>query len=232
MGRLVVSIAGHERVLFVKRYNSFSVRFKLLSPLFQSGALRSLKGAAILGRAGIASARPVAALEKRKYGVLVHSFFISDEIAGGKTADTYWMKSLRDRMGPDGFRCRRRFIERLAGLFRSLHAERIYHNDLKDANILVVGRDGHADCALFLLDLEGVRRCHWLSERRRLKNLVQLYRTLGPYLSRSQQLSFLKSYFGAAFRDRKRKRAWIMGVVRRARHVDRSKGQDLLRIAF
>ncbi|MGE5218531.1 MAG: lipopolysaccharide kinase InaA family protein [Chloroflexota bacterium] len=231
VARLGLSIAGRERILYVKRYNSFSLRFKVLSPLFRSGALRSLRGAGILARGGIASARPVAALEKRKYAVLLHSFFISDEIAGGKTADAYWMEHLRSRSGPEGFRCRRRFIERLAGLFQSLHAARIYHNDLKDANILAVGRNGHTDCALFLLDLEGVRQCHRIGERRRVKNLVQLYRTLGGYLSRPQQLFFLKAYLEASFLDRGCKRRWIGRVLRRARRIDRVKGQQDARAA-
>lgn len=226
VARLALSIAGHERVLYVKRYNSFSLRFKLLSPFFQSGALRSLKGTGILGRARIASARPVAALEKRRFGILHSSFFITDEIVGGKTADAYWMENLRGTTRPDGFRCRRRFIERLAELFHSLHEERVYHNDLKDANILAVGHDGHADCALFLLDLEGVRRCYRLGERRRVKNLVQLYRTLGKYLSRSQQLVFLKTYLGTSFLEPGRKRKWVVRVLRRARRVDRTKWQN------
>ncbi len=222
---LKLSIAGRERFLYVKRYNSFSLRFKFLSPFFQSGALRALKGAAILQRARIAAARPVAGVEKRKYGILLNSFFISDEIAGGKTADTYWVENLQGRAGPDGFRCRRQFIQRLAELFRLLHTERIYHDDLKDANILAVSQGSDADCVLYLLDLEGVRRSNHLTKRRRVKNLVQLYRTLGKYLSRPQQLSFLEGYLGASFLDRGRKRAWIIGVLRHARQVDRTKAQ-------
>lgn len=223
---LTTTIAGNRRTLYVKQYNSFSLRFKLLSPFFRSGALRALEGAAILQRARIGSARPVAGVEIRRCGILFNSFFISEEIAGGQTVDAYWIKNLKGRADPDGFRSRRQFIQQLAELFRSLHAERIYHNDLKDANILAVRLDSGVGCTLSLLDLEGVRHCHRLSERRRLKNMVQLYRTLGKYLSRSHQLFFLKSYLGTSFLDPRRKREWIVGVLHRARLIDRAKSQS------
>lgn len=223
VGRIRLPVNGRDLVLYLKRYNSFSLGFKLLSAFFQSGALRALQGAAILQRARIATARPMAGVEKRKTGVLLKSFFLSEEIAGGKTVDAYWIEDLQGKTGADGFRRRRRFIERLADIFYSLHAEGIYHNDLKDANILAVGSPEDGDCLLFLLDLEGVRTCEHLSERRRIKNLVQLYRTLGIYLSLSQKLFFLKKYLRASFQDRRCKRQWLIGILHRARQVDRAK---------
>jgi hypothetical protein len=75
----------------------------------------------------------------------------------------------------------------------------------------------------FLLDLEGVVRCLWLSERRKLKNLIQLNRTLGRHLSRSEKIYFLKSYLGRAFFDRQRKRRLISKVLRRSRRLDAQK---------
>ena len=224
VARLRLKFAGEERALYVKRYNSFSLRFRLLSPFLQSGAFRSLRGAEILRRAGIATVKPVAAVEKRKYGILLNSFFISDEIVGAKTADAYWRENLQSRKGSAGIRLRRQFIRLLGDLFRSLHTEGIYHDDLKDANILAVGREDDAGCELLLLDMEGVRRCDPLSSKRRIKNLVQLYRTLGQYFSKTQCLLFLKAYLGSAFHDCKRER--VVSVVRRARYVDRLKGQS------
>jgi tRNA A-37 threonylcarbamoyl transferase component Bud32 len=232
VARLRLNIDNRERALYIKRYNSFSRRFKLLSPFLESGALRSLRGAEILRKAHIASARPVAAIEKRKYGILLNSFFISDEIIGGKTADAYWRENLQNLAVAENIRRRRKFIQRLGELFRSLHSERIYHSDLKDANILAVNQDSDAGCGLFLLDLEGVRRCRRLTKRRRLKNLVQLYRTLGTHLSKPQQLSFLRNYLDVSFLDRKQKRAWIAAVLQWARAVDRAKARAALKGAM
>ena len=47
---------------------------------------------------------------------------------------------------------------------------------------------------MVLLDLEGVRQYRALSESRRIKNLVQLNRTLGRYLRNVQKLWVLQAY--------------------------------------
>ncbi len=223
VGRLAVQVAGARRALYVKRYNAFSLRYKIGSPFALSGARRALRGAAILGAAKIATATPVAAVEHRSAGILQKSFFISEEIAGGATADRYWRETLRPIPGRAGFRRRRGFLGALAGLFRALHEQNIYHDDLKDANILAVG--GAAVESFFLLDLEGVRRCARLSARRRIKNLVQLERTFGRGLGRSERLAFLKCYLGASFAERRFRRRTIAAVLAAAGRVDRAKAR-------
>jgi tRNA A-37 threonylcarbamoyl transferase component Bud32 len=220
VGRLALTIAGEQRSVYIKRYNAFSLRYRLLSAFSQSGALRSLRGAAVLAEIGVPTARPLAAIEMRVCGTLRASFFVSEEIAGGKTANAYWMATLRDFADCEGFKRRRAFLRQLAAMFRLLHAGGVYHNDLKEANIMVVEGGNDVSVKFFLLDLEGVRRYSSLSERRRVKNLIQIYRTLGTHLSRSQRSYFLKSYLGDSFGDRKLKRDLIEVVLRRARRVD------------
>jgi hypothetical protein len=225
VARLTLNIAGIQRSIYIKRFNAFSLRFRLLSPFYRSGALRSLRGAEILRHGRIGTVEAIAAVERRSFGMLDDSFIISEEIPAGKTADTYWRETLQQNHQSGAFRKRRAFLRRLGSLFGVLHACRIYHNDLKDANILVgdYHEDGSVEC--FLLDLEGVRQCVRLSKRRRIKNLVQLYRTLGRYLSRSQRLFFLKCYLGPAFSDSKLKRRLAQNVLRSAKAVDRSKNR-------
>ena len=225
IGRLTLTVAGEQRSLYVKRYNSFSLRSRLLSPFLKSGALRSLRGADVLHAGRIATAKPVAAVERRFCGMLRNSFFISEEIPGGKTVDASWLESLREGKDRGAFKRRRALLRRLAVLFHSLHTQQIYHDDLKDANILVVSNGGEESVECFLLDLQGVRQCARLSERRRMKNLVQLYRTLGRHISRSRQAFFLKCYLGRSFADSKRKRSLIDGVLKRAKSVDRIKAR-------
>ena len=131
VARLTAEIAGEHRSLYLKRYNAFSLRYKLVSPFVQSGAFRSLQGAAILREAAIPTAVAVAAVENRTRGALSKSFFISEEIAGGKTADAYWRDELLDVKGRNGIALRRRFLAALGALCRSHHAQQIYHKDRK-----------------------------------------------------------------------------------------------------
>lgn len=220
VGRLTVPISGKRRSLYVKRFNSFSIRHKLVSAFMQSGAVRSLRGAALLREAHIPTIVPVAAVENRRRGALSKSFFLSEEIAGAKTVDAYWREELAILTGGQAFTLRRQFLARLAALFHSMHDRGIYHNDLKDANILVIGRQAGKTPQLCLLDLEGVRHYARLSAGRKIKNLVQINRTLGRYLRQAEKLFFLKCYLGALFTDVSARRGLIRKVMKESRRVD------------
>jgi serine/threonine protein kinase len=215
VGRIPIEVSGQRRFLYVKRYNAFSARAKFMSMFKHSGAVRSIQGAAILQRTGISTATPVAAVESRQCGMVMKSFYVSEEIMGGITADRYWHSIVNDskRVG-----WRRRFLERLASIFETLHRRGVYHNDLKDANILVVPDE--EKMSFYLLDLEGVRLYPNLNHRRRIKNLVQLNRTLGRFIRRADKLYFLKVYLGPVFRNRLEKRRWVTEVVEQSRRRD------------
>jgi hypothetical protein len=213
VGRVVVELAGRLREVYVKRYNPFSWRHRVGSLFVTSAAIRSFRGAKILTDAGFSTGEPVAAVECRRWGLLGKSFYLSQGISQGRTVDAYWRERLAPLEGLSGFRERRDFLRRLAELVRSLHDAGIYHNDLKDANIVISG-----DCALGgelfrLLDLEGVRRCRRLSERRKIKNLVQLHRTMGRVLSRSERLYGLRCYLGDRFLERRTRKRWMRKIL-------------------
>jgi lipopolysaccharide kinase (Kdo/WaaP) family protein len=220
IGSISVNVAGQIRSIYIKKYKAFSFRYSLFSLFFRSGTLRAVEGASVLAEAGIASAMPVAAVEERVFGCLQRSFFISEGIANAITTVAYWNEKLRRWQGQAGFTRRRLFLSALAALFNDLHGRRIYHNDLKDANIMAVSSGNDDTIRFSLLDLEGVRRCSRLSRRRKVKNLVQIYRTLGRHLSRSQQLFFLKRYLELAPRNRIARRDLINRVLSRAKRID------------
>ena len=223
VGRLIMQVSGVSRSIYVKKYNRFSLRYGVSGLIFGSGALRSLRGATLLAENAIPTVVPLAAVEERSFGILRQSFFVSEEIVGGRTARTVWLE-LNAGQGAAGIRRRRAFLRGLALLFQELHGRRIYHNDLKEANILAA-EGAPPEMRFFLLDLEGVRRCRWLSVRRRIKNLVQIYRTLGSHLSRAQQLSFLKTYLGPEFGQSRWKRRLIRVLRHRARRVTEQKAR-------
>lgn len=215
VARLPLVIGGRSLHVYVKRNPASSWLERLRFLIHGSDARRCWRGAKILQASGFATARPLAAVERRAWGMIDESFYISEEIAGGVTLDRYWGEI---RAAP--FSVRRAFLRRLAELFRALHARRIYHNDLKDANI-VVSRAGQGGEHFYLLDLEGVRRCVYLSRRRRAKNLAQLGRTLGACLGGGAKLSFLRHYLGEEFARRAVRRRWVHAILREAHRQDR-----------
>jgi serine/threonine protein kinase len=220
VGRLTLMIGDQKHSLYLKRFNAFSLRYQIVSLFASSRAFKSLRGATILREARIPTVTAVAAVEVRAWGMLTKSFFISEAIPEGKTTDAYWRRELRPLQGREGMERRRRFLRDLANLFRSLHAQHVYHDDLKDANILAAGNDSASSVSFFLLDFEGVRRYSRLSKRRQLKNLVQLNRTLGRHLRRPERLYFLKAYSESASSDRVLRRQLISKVLRQTRRVD------------
>lgn len=173
----------------------------------------------ILTRAGIPVGRPLAAVEARRWAMLAKSFFVTEEILCGKTADSYWREELKPLTGSHGFKRRRKFLAALAALFRQLHNRCIYHNDLKDANILVKGDSPDGE-SFYLLDLEGVRACCYLSRRRRLKNIVQLNRTLGRFLSKTEKLYLLRQYLNDRIDDGE-VRSWITSLLPMTERAER-----------
>ena len=232
VARIKIKIQGDMRTIYLKRYNAFSWRYRLGSLFQDSGALRSLRGAAILSESGILTARPLAAVDSRSWGMLNGSFFLSEEIQNGKTADAYWREELLTVKGKEGAERRKRFLQGMGELFRCLHKQDVYHNDLKDANILVRRDSRTGSEQFFLLDLEGIRRYRRLNRRRRSKNLVQLNRTLGKYVRRTDKLRFLESYFGPSFSDRADKREWVAGVLRQSSRLDRLRNIEISPMAM
>jgi serine/threonine protein kinase len=221
VGRVPLTVAGQPRYVYLKRFNAFSWRYRLGSLFLKSGAVRALHGAYVLMDAGIPAARAIAAVEFRHCGMLTKSFFLTDEITGGKNTRDYWRKDLRAIPGKGAIRRRRKFLQRLALLFRKLHDCNIYHSDLKDSNIFVVPSDELQTESLFLLDLEGIRRCRRLSWRRRVKNLVQLNRPLGKFMRRMDKCVFLNFYLSDVITDRRQKRRWIAAALKRSGRKDR-----------
>ena len=232
VARIKVKIQGNAKTVYLKRYNTFSWRYRFGSIFQFSGAVRSLHGAAILSQSGIATARPLAAVDSRSWGMLDGSFFLSEEIENGKTADAYWREELVTIKGKEGMQRRNRFLRRMGELFRRLHDQDVYHNDLKDANILVC-RDSSGGAEYFyLLDLEGIRRYRKLNRRRQVKNLVQLNRTLGKYLRATDKLRFLESYMGSSFSNRIDKRDWVASVLTQSNRLDRLQNIKVSSIAM
>src|SRR5438034_1308560 len=206
--------------LWVKRYAVYAWRVVLASLWRTSPAFGAWAGARALAAHGFATPEPIAAIEFRRAGLLRRSFFVTREVAGAVTADVRWRSILAD---PDARRrraARRALACALGDLFRRLHAAGLYHNDLKDVNVLT---DGPAAAPrLVLLDLERVRALGRVGRRRRVKNVVQLARTLGRQASATDRVRFLAAYLGGTS-TRAERRAWTAAVARRARRKDRGR---------
>jgi hypothetical protein len=194
--------------VYVKRYARHALRTALEALVVGSPARRAARAAERLAALGFATPRVCAAVEGLAAGFVSRSFFLTFDVEGAVTADRRW-EALR-RAGAAGRDGRRVLARALGALYARLHAAGVYHNDLKDVNVLVGGAPAAPD--LTLLDLERVAiGTRPVAERRRVKNLAQLDRTLGRAASRSDRLRALLAYLGPGA-DRPTRRRWVAAV--------------------
>jgi len=195
------------------------------SLLHGSPAVRSWRGAQLLQAAGIAVPRPLAVAEQRAAGLVCESFYVSEALLSHTPLNVYW----KTQQQPRPRQQRRTFLRALAEFVRTLHAAGLYVGDLKDENVLVEEYEAQ-QWRFVLVDLDRVTPKGALNQSRRLKNLVQLERTLGRNASANDRLFFLHQYLGTPLPPRAQRHALLEQILdlrdrknreyarRRARH--------------
>jgi len=181
-----------------------------------SPARRAWRGARLLQAYGFPVSRPLAAFERRVAGTVRESWYCSEALLTQVPLDVYWRKQ-----HPHWTRQQRRaFLQALAGFLRRFHAAGLYAGDLRDANLLVE-EEGNESWQFYLVDLDRVLHSERLSQRRRLKNLVQLERTLGRRARASERLFFLHQYLGHPLPSRAQRHALMRQLLRLRQRKDR-----------
>lgn len=176
------STVGKADGLVLKRFN-FRKLENLVKDLFRpSRARRAFRAAYHLELLGIPTARPIAAADRRVWGILARSYFLMEEVT--EAADLG--KLLRGGWAPQ-----METVKQAAQLIAKLHNEGFSHRDLKESNLVLA-----AAGKLFILDLDGLRFLREISGRRAVLDLARLARGVEkfPAVTASHRLAFLKAY--------------------------------------
>lgn len=185
-------VTAGEQSVFIKRFETKSWADGIIERIRGSRAARSLRGAALLAQAGFACPAPLAALDVRSTGAVRESYLLSEALEQAQT-----LSAFVDRR-PGGtrrdFRWRRKVSRSVASEVRRLHEARLYSSDLQETNLMLEPRGNGV--RIYFVDLDGFRRLARVSWRHRVRNLVQLDRSVGRFLSRSERLRFLYDYLG------------------------------------
>lgn len=208
---------GLTRDVVIKRFYYSSFWCRLGSYFFSSRATRSLKGALVLESAGVDTAAPLAAFEYQDWKNLGTSYCINEEVKNSQSLPAFWKDisaiSSKERV----FQERRGVLREVAFHFYRLHSREIYHQDLKGGNILIRKSDtGKWQC--FFIDVDGVWKSRRLSQSKKVKNLAQLYRTLGKLLNITNKVFFLKCYaelFSLSRQERKKLAQRVLSLSRK-----------------
>ena len=163
---------------------------------------------------GIATALPVAMLEKRVAGLRLAAVIVTVSLLPGKTLEHFMRK---DAAGLT-LGAYRRLTGKLAELIGRLHGRDFFHRDLKGVNIFV-HLDGTQEVSLYLIDLDG---CYHDGRgyRKKVKSVGRLATSSldWPTAGASDRLRFLKIYLRCCGQDQNDWKKWwrsINGEVRR-----------------
>jgi hypothetical protein len=183
--RVTVAVAatGDGRVV-LKRFREHTLARLLETLALGSSAHRVWRAAGLLRAGGFAVPEPLAALERRAFGIPVRSCAVARWVEG-PPLDEVW----RARRGA----ARAALTLAFADYLRRLHAAGLYPQDLRAANVLVTAEHPPT---FVLVDLDRVRHYARLSWRRRRKNVVQVHRSVGRGAPRREGLRFLRRYLG------------------------------------
>lgn len=204
----VVSVTIDGSALVLKLFEEWAWGRWLQSLFLGSAARRAARSAELLDEAGFSAPEVVAVLEKgrlfgfRKSGLLV-------ALVPGPTVEEIW-----ERLAPPR---RRRMAEQLGAYVRALHLAGLYPQDLRAAN-LIASAQGE-DWRFVLVDLDRVRSYRFLCFKRRIKNLVQLHRSVGRRARAPERMRFLFAY--AAGKSKAERRRIAAAVVELSERKER-----------
>lgn len=166
------------------------------------GPSRSLRawrmGYALLNR-DIATARPLAYLERRLGPLRLDSLVLTEAIPDAIDLESFLTSGLAGRNRPEVFRLKLELGRLLAAQLRLLHQRRFIHRDCKASNLLVVTRPR---LKLLWIDMDGLRRTRQVSLKDELAALTRLHVSLVdlPEITHGDRARMLREYlthFGA-----------------------------------
>lgn len=196
----VAAVAVGDRTVYVKRFKPYAW-YRPIEWLFTgSPARRCWQISSELERHAFPVAPPLAFTERFRLGLPLDSYLVTAAVAGSEPAARFW----RERAARLGPRSRGRLVERAAAELRRFHDAGFYSRDANADNFLIRWSES-GELGFWLLDLENVRRLASVSQRKRIKNLVQLHGPVRDVVRRLDRARFVRAYLGG----RERLREWL-----------------------
>jgi hypothetical protein len=219
----VAAVSFDGRELYVKHWKMHRWYRPLVWLATGTPATQSLASAAKLEDAGFRVPQRLAATESRAVGVPRDCWLVTAAVADAQPLGRLW----REQAAVWPVRRRAALLAAVAAEFARFHAAGFYSRDANADNLLVRWRAAGPP-EFHYLDLENVRHVGRVSRRRRVKNIVQLYRPVRGMVGRNDRLRWLRAYFGTrlsscrewladlAVVDERKEREYVARAARRS----------------
>jgi tRNA A-37 threonylcarbamoyl transferase component Bud32 len=186
------------RGVIVKRYAYQPWREWIATIARDNPATRAWRNGMSLRLRELPTPKPLLLTHRRRWGMLVESFLITERVEDGVPVDRYL--SEKCQRVPIGERRRAvcAFIEQVGRLLRQMHERGITHPDLKATNLLVSESKQGGPARFSFIDLDGVKTWQRVPEEEMIQNLARFavgFRS-HPYVTRADRVRFLRVYLG------------------------------------
>ena len=179
-------------------------------------AVRNFNTAGSLLSAGVPTAWPLAALQRRKglhtiWSIYIYQFVHAD-------ANLYFfLQDHLPQIDKHHSSARRRIASSIAHILAKLHNAGFWHRDAKASNFLIK-HDSPDDWPIVLVDLDGIKRYHFKRRRNQFRSLVKLASTVlhHPAINRTDYLRTFAIYSKLLDLDKTQRRRIYCDLVRRS----------------
>jgi tRNA A-37 threonylcarbamoyl transferase component Bud32 len=185
-----ISFDGVAHQLYLKKYLCRST-LDFVKHLFRpSRAKRAFNATLMLHENGFDAPAVIGLFEHCFGPFCTNNLLLTDEVENSKSMPQL-LTDICQNSGGDTFVRRRALIEAFGRTIGQMHAEGIFHGDLRLGNVLVVGEE--QKWRFFFIDNERTKKFYRLPDKLRLKNLVQI-NMFRFGITNTDRLRFFKTY--------------------------------------
>ncbi|MFO0948024.1 MAG: lipopolysaccharide kinase InaA family protein [Planctomycetota bacterium] len=192
-GRTIYHVRLPGLDMYVKHFRAATPMNLLHQIVRQGRAEKEFHLAHLLNTRGVSTIRPIALGERRKHGMLLESYLLTEAIPNGLTLFELIERCVLTGRMPFPPKNRFYFAEQLARLAATIHETGIEHRDLHERNIIIQpAADG--EFRFFILDLHELRVHREVSWQCASKELSRMGRYFTLRTSASDRLRFFLHY--------------------------------------